>query len=274
MAESSLTDQFTESLEKFGRGLTNVFTDVTTLEVNTIIVSQITGMKFDPEEEYRLIYYIPQDPNGYSDDNLQCFSCDDDELIERFKNKNNENLRKRHMNIRQKLEKVVKNNDEDNDDDKKNKENLRKRHMNIRTKLEKVVQFIDINLLVDSKDENNNPIKVLPSPEQDSEKVKLLLENDRFLRELRKLGELKQVLESKYAATDNVYDIIYAQTVIQLDGDIINRFDRKLFEDEDLDEGDKNFLIKTHNDAVMSGEKNWRELLKVLVELVKDVAVA
>ncbi|MGH2415332.1 MAG: hypothetical protein ACRDEA_16920, partial [Microcystaceae cyanobacterium] len=42
--------------EKFAKGLSNIFEDITSLEVNTMIVSEIRGMKFYPEEAYWFIY--------------------------------------------------------------------------------------------------------------------------------------------------------------------------------------------------------------------------
>jgi hypothetical protein len=53
---------------------------------------------------------------------------------------------------------------------------------------------------------------------------------------------------------------------MQLDGDIITRYHEKLFDREDI----KDLVLKTHNEGVISGEKQWRGLLDFMVDLVKS----
>jgi hypothetical protein len=70
----------------------------------------------------------------------------------------------------------------------------------------------------------------LPSPEEVNE-IKALFRNNLFLRSLRKIAEVGYALKSGQEAHPNS-DMIYAQTVIQLDGDVINRFHVDLLDPE------------------------------------------
>ncbi len=91
-----------------------------------------------------------------------------------------------------------------------------------------------------------------------SKDLRRILDNSRFLRSLRKISELKAALDNN--------DLIYAQTVLQLDGDVINRYRRDLFEQKH-----KDLIISIHHEGVSGGEKQWRGLLKFAVDLVKDI---
>lgn len=91
-----------------------------------------------------------------------------------------------------------------------------------------------------------------------SNDFKKLLDDSRFLRSLRKLNELK-------AAADRG-DTILAQTIIQLDGDVINRYRQDMFKDPNRD-----LLMKIHNEGVTAGEKQWNGLVDFIVNQVKSI---
>ncbi len=98
--------------------------------------------------------------------------------------------------------------------------------------------------------------------------IRKLFNHDEFLRSLRKIAELKAALDSGDVKSTNI-DIIYAQTVMQLDGDIISRYHKQLF---DEDQETKDLIIQIHKEGVIAGEKQWRGTLEFFVNLVKGIA--
>jgi hypothetical protein len=96
------------------------------------------------------------------------------------------------------------------------------------------------------------------------------------VRRLRKIWELRAAMLN--------HDKIYAQTVIQIDGDVINRYDQSLF-DHVAQEGDRHThqfepprlteaarqnLFEIHNRGVASGEAQWQSLIKFVVDLIQN----
>jgi hypothetical protein len=109
----------------------------------------------------------------------------------------------------------------------------------------------------------------LPKPFQDA-RLDALLKNKNFVLRLRKLNELRSLLKKPRASeTDNIYDNIYAQTIIQLDGDVINYFHKRLFEETHTD--DRAFLMTIHRDAVTSGQQNWQNLLHLIFDMMSQI---
>jgi hypothetical protein len=100
------------------------------------------------------------------------------------------------------------------------------------------------------------------------QKIAALVTDDKFVLTLRKVSEMKAALDGGDVTSENV-DTIYAQTIIQLDGDIITRYHRDLF---GLKESDKDLIMKVHNDGVVSGEKQWREVIDFLINFIKGIA--
>jgi hypothetical protein len=109
-----------------------------------------------------------------------------------------------------------------------------------------------------------------------------VLHNCRFLRSLRKISELKAALDNRNKALQRqdeqlaydlepdtlnesvMTDLIYAQTVIQLDGDIINRYSQEIF-----DHPHREVILQIHRDGVTASEKQWRGLLEFIISLVQ-----
>ena len=106
------------------------------------------------------------------------------------------------------------------------------------------------------------------APKPTDPRLSEFLENPKFLRFLRKLSELKSALDSDNPCSKDI-DLIYAQTVVQLDGDIINRFNEQLFAHPS-----KEVIMKLHNDAVVAGEKQWHGLLGFMVNLIRSMLPA
>jgi hypothetical protein len=221
-------------------GLKDSVKDISALEVNTMIVSDISGLKFKPLLSYEALYRIPhkdlpeniiKDSDDYYDDlykgNLEYPSL----------NGSNTKISSKDLNI------------------------ARKNHLKLRERLGEAAKLA-----------TNNQDYQLPDPESVEDRPELhnLLENTQFIRSLRKLNELRSLAEKPEASdSSNVFDNIYAQTTIQLDGDIVNCFHKRLFESMEGD--DRDFLIKVHLDAVNSGQKNWQSLLHLIFDMLSQI---
>jgi hypothetical protein len=196
-----------QQIERFASALAEVLNDITALEVNTMVVSEITGTKFLPEDAYQALYKI--------------YSTKQEEI----------------------------------------------RYEPIRRSFEGSCRDCMKKMQVSS-----DSVSMVPDPNtrQGRAMVDRLLAEGDFLRSLRKLSELAALMGGDRAGQNNIADIIYAQTVIQIDGDVINRFHEQLLSQR-LSREDKDFLIRVHSEAVISGEENWRGLLKFLFGLVQDI---
>lgn len=242
------------NLDEFLQSLGEVLIDITALEVNTMVVERITGDKFVAWEAYRDIYPISED------------------YLER--QEIHESLRDRYIDLRKtmELEYTLLLSDPKSD-------------------------FYDQSILDSAKQDNQiltnptvelhemqtrlpNPIRST-SPEEIL-KAQRLLHDGRFLRSLRKLSELKAALDSRNKALlrkqdelpGNVKpdvlhkavttDMIYAQTVLQLDGEVINRYSQEIF-----DHPHREMLLQIHRDGVIAGQKQWGGLLEFIIDLVQ-----
>ena len=317
---SNYENMLRETLGKFSKGLREAFEDITALEVNTMIVSEIKGLKFDPEQAYKEIYYIP-DPEEYeyiffliyqvkkSEKDINFYRKKEREEEDKRLKKNYQKLVKNaeecEMKYRQELQgaedRLEINNPEKFKDYETKKGNFkpgeeewekfqqrlqanlifadnldymskmdynrRKCYRQLRIKLENSCQSVRRD---DTYESQITKCIIDPQDPQEREQEKLneLLTDGRFLRQLRKLLELKVLLESPEFQQQNIEDIIYAQTIIQIDGDIINRFDQRLFK---IEEEQRQFLLDVHQNAVASGEQNWRQLLQFIINMVQEI---
>jgi len=252
-----------KGFQDFVLAVNEALNDITALEVNTIIASNITGTKFIAEEAYQNIFFcltlkgnIPLKIRDY----LSSEIAEVELLKERkdligdkripFSFKDDEDVKPE----------VLKDRPE--------------RYVKLRKKLAVEYRQIFFNRIYDkegNKSRNDDKLPPdLPFPFAIEEPVgypenlvlskdlRDILEDSRFLRSLRKINELK-------AAADRG-DVIFAQTVVQLDGDIINRYREDVFKDSN-----KDLLIKIHNEGVSAGEKQWNGLLSFIVNLVKGI---
>jgi len=249
-ANSTLGQTFNAFVESLG----GVLIDITALEVNTMVVDRITGDKFIPWEAYRDIY--PISTTYLEQEGIH------------------ESLRDRYIQLRKSLELEY-------------------------TLLlsDPTSEFYD-QAVLDSASQQNNHILTAPAAELEQMEIRLpdpysinthqkalyikkILNNSRFLRSLRKINELKNALDNRNKALQKKQDeqrhvtseaiekavktdIIYAQTVIQLDGDLINRYSEEI-----LDHPHRDMILQIHKEGVLSGEKQWRGLLEFIIGLVQ-----
>jgi hypothetical protein len=242
------TERLQTNLDNFLNSLSDTLIDISAIEVNTMVVDHISANKFIPWEAYRDIYLI-------SSSYLHDIGI-------------HPNLHNQYHSLRKKLELeycvllLTQQNQPD-------------------SKLEEYARFLN-----DPQAEVTEENTILPNPSYDDSpdsfnKIQNLLAQGRFLRCLRKLYELKSALDNqnlaiaKSQSPDTEFfewevttDVIYAQSVIQLDGDIINRYDRKLLENKH-----KNAILEIHKQGVIAGEKQWHGLLQFVVNLVEAFVI-
>ena len=219
-----------ESLQ-FVQSLREVLQDITVVEVNTMVVESITGDKFMPMDSYREIYTLT---SSYLE------------------------------------EKGV-------------HPSLRERYLELRRKLELEYALTQADLPENSSILTNRTVNLdtishtLPDPTQAHKeavmKTKKLLRNSRFLRSLRKMRELKAALDNRNRAllrNDSktvLTDLIYAQTIIHFDGQILNRYTQEI-----LDHPHKDQIIAIHQGGVEAGTKQWRSLLGFIMDFITKTA--
>jgi len=210
--ETSLSNQ-AEIQDKFGEflnTLSDILQDFTALEVNTMVVSKITGAKFNPLEAYRSIYKLGN---------------------------------------KKELEAAY-------------PEDLHPRYSRLWEQLNNAYSLCPEEITQIKKG------KALPDPENPDELKHLmqLMKVSNLVRTLRKLSELRAALDGENPQSTTI-DIIYAQTVMQLDGDVINRYNQELFKSEN--EKQRDFIVNLHNQGVEAGERQWRGLINFMVDLLK-----
>lgn len=250
----SVASNLGQSFNDFVHSLGEVLVDITALEVNTMVVEQITGEKFIAWQAYRNLYPISKQ---YLEDN-------------NF----HESLRDRYLDLRKSLELeytlVV--SDPSSEFYDPNVLNAAGEDNQILTDPEVELDEIQTRL----------PDPFHPTSSDEILKAKKILTNGRFLRSLRKLNELKAALDNRgkslYKKQDEQIgnvdseaiqravktDIIYAQTVVQLDGDVINRYSQEIF-----DHPHRDMILEIHRNGVSAGERQWRGLLQFVIGLVQ-----
>lgn len=249
-----VTPSLERNLDEFLKSLGDVLIDITALEVNTMVVEQISGEKFIPWEAYRDIYVISQ------------VYLEQKEI--------HKSLLHRYIKLRK---------------------NLELEYTLLLT--DPTSEFYDPTVVNSATEDDQiptaptvelperqtrlpNPIK--PSNLEEILKVRKVLANSRFLRSLRKMSELKRALDCRNQALHRkqdeqpgsvnsdvlqkavTTDIIYAQTVIQLDGDIINRYSQEI-----IDHPHREVILQLHREGVTAGEKQWRGLLEFIIGLIQ-----
>jgi hypothetical protein len=203
-----------KQLEDFQQALGDTLIGATAVEVNTVIVSEITAAKFNPGETYQEILQLN---SAYLEQNIH------------------ESLRDRYHQLQQQLQRDYRG----------------------------LLSHPTSNLY------NPNPPSSLPTQ---GDLKQQLLSNPHFLRSLRKLAEVKAILDRRNqslltpSALPNPYDLIFAQTVTQLDGDIFHRYATEL-----LDHPQQDLILQLHRTGVTSSDQQWRGLLRFLLQIAQTL---
>ena len=269
---NKIQEQAKDLLEKLVSSVHGLVDDITALEVNTMVVEQITGAKFNAWQAYEEIYSI-NDKDYFDVKKIP----NPDNLTEPKKTQAQE-LRKRYTSLFSQLEReyfyiLLEQSTETSEPDS--------RIIQYQERLKYQIEH-RANIVPDDPVyiKLARPILPAPTPVADQEdnnqknlqqrwqEIEELLNNDKFIRTLRKMSELKAALNGGNITSVDI-DIIYAQTVMQLDGDIISRYHKNLFQ---LPDGDRDLILKIHNEGVVAGEKQWRGTLDFLIGIVQSIA--
>lgn len=113
----------------------------------------------------------------------------------------------------------------------------------------------------------------LPEPISNSRnsmsQVNQLLKEGQFINVLQQLNKRKIALDRRdrilrsSSPQHNITDTTYAQTSLQLNGKIVNRYDQAI-----LGRSDRNLLLQLHEQSTATGEQQWRGLVKFILSLV------
>ncbi|MGK7878249.1 MAG: hypothetical protein AB4426_34580 [Xenococcaceae cyanobacterium] len=253
-SDKNSNSRLEKQLNDFVKSLGEVLVDITALEVNTMVVEHITGNNFIAWEVYRDVYPI-------SREYLAQLGI-------------HESLRDRYLNLRRNLELEYALLLTDPSSEFYAPTVMAGGREDFPILTNPTVDLDEIQTRLPAPIQPTNPEEIL--------KAQRLVKDSRFLRSLRKIGELKAaldnrnrlVLKKEQEKLDNVQsevlektvntDIIYAQTVIQLDGNIINRYSQEIF-----DHPQKDLILQIHKEGVEAGEKQWRVILGFVVDMVK-----
>ncbi|WP_179051158.1 hypothetical protein [Nostoc sp. TCL26-01] len=256
-------------LDSFVSSVQLLIDDITALEVNTMVVSNISGSKFNAWQAYQEIYSI-HDKDYFNVKGIPDEGSQAQELRERYK-KLFAQLEREYFYI------LIEN------------ESLQNAKVARYQKRLEFLKEIKQGNIVESDPryvELGEPILPPPTPvvdeanrenrdgnwqqvwEENRQEVQAILNNQKFVRSLRKIAELKAALDGGDVTSVRT-DTIYAQTVMQLDGDIITRYHKELF---NLPEETKSFILQVHNEGVVAGEKQWRGVLDFMINFVRSLA--
>lgn len=210
--------KFNDFLETLG----NTLMDFTALEVNTMIVSNITGAKFNAFDAYCLIYERARQVNAF-----QAVKEGAQPLAN--------------------VQGVI-------------PEKLWPRYQKLYD------QLLAAYRLCPGK--GQSPILPDPDNAEDFKDLTEQLKVVTFVRTLRKLSELRAALDGEKLNDPSSVDLIYAQTVMQIDGDVINRYNKALFDPDNVARRD--IILNIHNQGVEAGERQWKGLMNFMVDLLKS----
>ncbi|MEH1836267.1 MAG: hypothetical protein V7L29_30500 [Nostoc sp.] len=266
---NNIQKQAKDLLEKLVSSVEGLVDDITALEVNTMVVEQITGAKFNAWQAYQEIYSINDK------DYFDVKKIPNPKNLTEAEKAQAQELRDRYTSLFSQLEReyfyILLEQSTENSEDPR----ITQYQERLKYKVEHKSNIIEDDPIYIKLAQ---PILPAPTPVADKEdnkklqqrwqEIENLLNNGRFIRTLRKMAELKAALDGGEITSVDI-DIIYAQTVMQLDGDIISRYHKKLFE---LAEGDRDLILKIHNEGIVAGEKQWRGTLDFLIGIVQSIA--
>lgn len=219
----------------------NLLENLTTVEVSTVIVREIVDEIFIPWEVYQAIYFLSR---SYIEQSTIDLSLGD-----------------RYLQLRRQLELsycllVI--------DPSSTLYN--------RTLVSEIKRDLPV-LSQNNREWETIPTR-LPEPiphsrKQNMSAVNKLLRDRSFARVLHQLNKSKSALDRRdrvlhrSCSANNIIDITYAQTSLQLDGKIVNRYAEAI-----LERSDRNSLLQLHEQSTRAGEQQWRGLVKFVLSLV------
>ena len=218
----------------------NLLENIAAVEISTVIVEEITDEVFIPWEVYHRIYYLKR-------------SLLEDAAID-------QSLCDRYLQLRRQLELTYCLLLIDPSSPLYN-----------RTLVREVKR--DLPILNQHLDWESIPTR-LPEPipsdrHQTMSKLNKLLQDSQFVDVLQQLSKLKSALDRRNrilrssGQQNNIVDTTYAQTCLQLNGKIINRYSQAI-----LGRSDRNLLLQIHQQSTTTGEQQWRGLVNFMLSLI------
>jgi hypothetical protein len=233
-----------QNLNSWLNSMSSMLIEVSAVEISTIIVDEITEDVSLPYEVYQAIYSIS--PAYLAELGIK------------------EKLRDRYLRLRRQLELQYA---------------LLLTDRNSFLYDDKLAAEVKIDLPILAKETtswDNLPCR-LPSPMSvdgvgENGLLYQLLAEPSFKAVLRQLGEIKTSLDRRNLQlsvsvkkdSDLTSGMSFAQTVIQLDGKIINRYASEIVHHPQQQE-----ILKLHQQGVTAGEKQWHKLLQLLTEIIQ-----
>ena len=216
--------------------------NITAVEISTIIVEEIVDEMFIPWEVYRGIYYISR--SSLEQSNIA------------------PSLRSRYLQLRRQLELaycllLV---DPDSQLYKRTLVKEIKRDLPILSQHNSEWETLPTRLL--------EPIP--SSRHQTMSEVNELISDRSFVNILQQLQKMKVALDKRdriihsSAVPNDITNSTFAQTSLQLDGKIVNRYSQAI-----LERGDRNLLLQLHEQSTTAGEHQWRGMIQFMLSLVK-----
>lgn len=242
-SSDDLQDNQSGSLRGFRETLKDVLEDITTLEVNTIVVSNISTDKFDARKFY-------------------------EDVLNSITYKIEDVLQDRYIELSQKAEALRKKGAAISSEEHSSYNSEVSDYEKLKSKFDKYKQ----DTLAISQARFEQEQKYYKDVQQQFSKLdfsKNINQTSNRLdpdaattRFLRKLWEAEQTIIHN--------DRIYAQTRFQLDGDLSNRFIGDLFgfDNSKLTSEKAQLILKIHNQAVENAESQWSKLINTVVDLV------
>jgi hypothetical protein len=275
-------------------GLMSSLDDLWSLEINTMVVSDIGGYRFNPIHCYESIYLLPDNLDEFKEQlNLKDYArmleakdfSDGKKLGKVFGDKMFPSKTEEQGEVLCREPESI-----------ENMESTMRKYIVLRDRLRLAFQSCVIRGDISTPPEvihasgtpkqeaESMAAEMVPGRESigaESDKVRTyslpnleqamsigLLDNSAFLRELRSLRELYYLVGGQDATdSTNFTDLIAAQTVIQMDGDVMNRFHKALLNDSERD-----FLLQAHQQALSSGQENWKNLVKLIIESIQTLS--
>ncbi len=125
---------------------------------------------------------------------------------------------------------------------------------------------LELEYLIINKNDSQLPLN--------STEIQQLLSNSRFLQNLRKIGDIKTILDHRNQQLNNQEkgveninkNMIYAQTKIGLDGVIINRYSEEI-----LTHPNQDLILEIHRNSISCGQQQWQEFLQNVIELLQKI---
>ena len=216
--------------------------NITAVEISTVIVEEIVDEMFIPWEVYQGIYYISRSSLEQSNIALS--------------------LRSPYLQLRRQLELAYCLLLIDSNSPLYNRALVKevKRDLSILTHQSSDWETIPTRL----------PKPIPNSRHQTMSGVNQLIRDRSFVNILQQLHKRKVALDkrdriiSSSVIPNDITNSTYAQTSLQLDGKIVNRYSQAI-----LDRSDRNLLLQLHQQSTTAGEHQWRGMIRFMLSLVK-----